>query len=99
MAARAPKIEARTIAGAIQNIVRSASLGTVSSLVRSLTPSAIDWAQPCQPPAYIGPVRHWMWPETLRSSHTQNITVTEIRPISSPRPIPIPPSATNQVGT
>ena len=54
--------------GAIMNSTRSALSGTMSSFMNSLRPSAMLCAQPCQPPAYIGPYRHWMWPETLRST-------------------------------
>src|SRR4030095_2275018 len=51
MTTKAPNALANTTIGASANTKRSACSGTISSLNRSLTPSAIDCAQPCQPPA------------------------------------------------
>ena len=55
MAAMAPKMLPSTSAGASTNSTRSAPRGIMSSFINSFTPSAMDCAQPCQPPTYIGP--------------------------------------------
>src|SRR5580765_3710955 len=99
IAARAPKIAASMIAGARTKSAASAPRGIRSSFARSLMPSASDCAQPCHPPAYIGPKRHWMWPETLRSSQTANITSTETNPTRIPMPIRHAESTRTQLGT
>src|SRR5262249_25539212 len=58
----------------------SAIAGMMSSLRRSLMPSAMDCAQPCQPPTRIGPSRSCICADTLRSSQMRNIARTEITP-------------------
>ena len=64
--------------GAMTNTTLSALAGMMSSLRRSLIPSAMLWAQPCQPPTRIGPKRTWMWALILRSHQIMNMDATEM---------------------
>ncbi len=47
--------------------------------MRSLIPSAMLWAQPCQPPTRIGPKRTWMWALIFRSHQTINMTEMAVK--------------------
>ena len=51
----------------------------MSSLTRSLMPSASVCSQPNLPPTRVGPRRSWMRPATLRSSQTQNTAETSMK--------------------
>src|SRR5919198_900066 len=62
----------------------SAIAGMMSSLRRSLMPSAMDCAQPCQPPTRMGPRRSCICADTLRSSQMRNIASTEITRSNAP---------------
>ena len=53
--------------GAIENTVRSAAAGTMSSFWMNFAPSAISWAHPWNAPASIGPSRACMCASTLCS--------------------------------
>src|SRR4051812_24196996 len=54
--------------GAHSNTVLSAAAGVTLSFWTNFTPSATSWAQPWNPPAYIGPSRDCMWAITLCSA-------------------------------
>src|SRR5262245_14108922 len=62
----------------------SAAAGMMSSLTSSLMPSASVCSQPNLPPTRVGPRRSWMRPATLRSSQTEKIAETSIKPIRAP---------------
>ena len=61
------------MAGARMNTALSAWAGTMSSFMKSLIPSAIDWRRP-KGPTRSGPIRSCMWPITLRSIQTMKGT-------------------------
>ncbi|CAM5251025.1 hypothetical protein SCANM63S_09455 [Streptomyces canarius] len=67
MARRTRRYGSRATAGASWKTRRSAPAGTTSSFCANFTPSAMSWAQPWKPPAYIGPSRPCMWAITLCS--------------------------------
>src|ERR671932_1771589 len=81
-AAIATRYGTSATAGASRKTGRSAAAGTISSFCTNLTPSAISWAQPWNPPAYIGPSRPCMCAMTLcsvcptRRGSTRNATST-----------------------
>ena len=54
-------------AGASENTLRSAAVGTMSSFWMNFTPSATSWAHPWNAPASIGPTRDCMCARTLCS--------------------------------
>ncbi len=65
------KTPASVMTGPRMNRGLSAPAGMMSSLPRSLIPSASVWSQPCQPTS-MGPRRLCMCAETLRSSQIAN---------------------------
>src|SRR6185369_653162 len=78
------KAEATAMYGAKKKIQRSAFSGMKSSLVSSLSPSAIGWSNP-HGPTRIGPRRACMKAEIFRSRYvayaTQSATKVTTRPI------------------
>ena len=64
--------------GTARKVIRSALAGVRSSLVSSLTRSAMGWSIP-KGPHLLGPTRLWKRPSIRRSAHTKTAAPSSTR--------------------